>query len=288
MSAPPSGSRFPPAPGTASLGAWLTLTEPLAGYLLAGSGFDWLCVDEQHGGAGPADTARLIGAVAAAAAAGVSDAAGAAGGPAGAGSGAAGATGPDSATEVLVRVPWNRPEHIGRALDSGARGVIVPMVESAAEAGEAAASCRYPPHGRRSWGPSRTGYAVPGAGAVGESNDRVLCLVMIETPAALDRVEEIAGVPGVDGIFVGPFDLSIALGRPVDDVLADGGPDAPLPRIVAACRAVGVLAGAYAGSVERAAALRDRGFDLLAVASDADLLQSAARAAATDARTRLR
>ncbi|MFD3445076.1 HpcH/HpaI aldolase/citrate lyase family protein [Microbacteriaceae bacterium 4G12] len=276
MSRPPAESRLPPVPGTASPGAWLTLTEPLAAYLLASAGFDWLCVDEQHGGAGPADTAAVIGAAAAA-------------GGAGAASGLSGASGSDgpSAAEVLVRVPWNRPEYIGRALDSGARGVIVPMVESAAEAEEAAAACRYPPRGRRSWGPSRTGYAVPGAGAVTESNDRVLCLVMIETPAALDRVEEIARVPGVDGIFVGPFDLSIALGRPVDEVLADGAPDAPLPRIVAACRAAGVIAGAYAGSVDRAAALRDRGFDLLAVASDTDLLQSAAQAAATEARARL-
>ncbi len=276
MSFPPAESRFPPPPGTASPGAWLTLTEPLVGYLLAGAGFDWLCVDEQHGGAGPADTAALIGAAAAAAA-----------GAGGAGAGGAGSGAGGVATQVLVRVPWNRPEHIGRALDSGARGVIVPMVESAAEAADAAAACRYPPRGRRSWGPSRTGYTVPGAGAVAESNDRVLCLVMIETPAALDRVEEIAAVPGVDGIFVGPFDLSIALGRPVDEMLADGAPGAPLPRIAAACRAAGVIAGAYAGSVDRAAALRDRGFDLLAVASDTDLLQSAARAAAADARTRL-
>lgn len=259
----PAESRFPPTPGAASGGAWLTLTDPLAGYLLASAGFSWLCIDEQHGGAGPADTAALIGAATAATA------------------------GSGPAAEVLVRVPWNRPEHIGRALDSGARGVIVPMVDSAAEAADAAAACRYPPRGRRSWGPSRTGYAVPGAGLVSESNDRVLCLVMIETPAALDRVEEIAAVPGVDGIFVGPFDLSIALGRPVDDVLADGAPDAPLPRIIAACRAAGVVAGAYAGSVERAATLRERGFDLLAVASDTELLQSAARAAATEAAGRL-
>jgi 4-hydroxy-2-oxoheptanedioate aldolase len=257
---------FPPAPGSAAAGAWLNLTEPLAGYLLATAGFDWLCVDEQHGGAGPADTAALIGAAAGAA------------GP---------ADGRGAGPEVLVRVSWNRPEHIGRALDSGARGVIVPMVESAAEAAAAASACRYPPRGRRSWGPSRTGYAVPGGGVVAESNDRVLCLVMVETPDALDRVEEIAAAPGVDGIFVGPFDLSIALGRDVDDVLADDAPDAPLPRIAAACRAAGIVAGAYAGSVERAAVLRERGFDLLAVTSDSELLQSAARAAAAEARARL-
>jgi 4-hydroxy-2-oxoheptanedioate aldolase len=257
-------ARFPPAPGVASPGAWLNLTEPVAGYLLATAGFDWLCIDEQHGGAGPADTAALIGAATA----------------------AAGATG-GVPPEVLVRVSWNRPEHIGRALDSGARGVIVPMVESEAQAEAAASACRYPPRGRRSWGPSRTGYAVPGGGTVAESNERVLCLVMIETPRALDRIEAIAAVPGVDGIFVGPFDLSIALGLAVDDLLADGAPDAPLSRISAACRAAGILAGAYAGSVDRAEVLRERGFDFVAVTSDTELLQSAARAAATDARARL-
>lgn len=255
-----SAGSFPPPPGTASVGAWLNLTEPLAAYTVAGSGFDWLCVDEQHGGAGPADTAALLAA-----------AAGAGGG------------GPD----VLVRVAWNRPELIGRALDSGARGVIVPMVESVEEASAAAAACRYPPRGRRSWGPSRAGYAVPGGGAVAESNERVLCLVMVESPDALDRVEEIAGAPGVDGIFVGPFDLSIALDRDVDELVADAEEGAPLPRVVAACRAAGIVAGAYAGSIARAAVLRDRGFDLLAVTSDTELLQSAARAAAAEARTRL-
>jgi 4-hydroxy-2-oxoheptanedioate aldolase len=86
---------------------------------------------------------------------------------------------------------------------------------------------------------------------------------------------------------VGPFDLSIALGLAVDDLLADGAPDAPLSRISAACRAAGILAGAYAGSVDRAEVLRERGFDFVAVTSDTELLQSAARAAATDARARL-
>jgi 4-hydroxy-2-oxoheptanedioate aldolase len=260
-----AGPSFPPAAGTASAGAWLSGTEPLTAHLLAAAGFGWLCVDEQHGAAGPADTAALIGAATAA----------------GRGSDAG------APAEVLVRVSWNRPEHIGRALDSGARGVIVPMIDSAAEAGAAAAACRYPPRGRRSWGPSRTGYTVPHAGDVSGSNERVLCLVMVETPEALDHVEEIAAVAGVDGIFVGPFDLSIALGLPVDDLLADDRPDAPLPRIAAACRAEGIIAGAYAGSVERAAVLRDRGYDLLAVTSDTELLQSAARAAAADARSRL-
>jgi 4-hydroxy-2-oxoheptanedioate aldolase len=262
VSGGPGHSRFPPAPGTVSPGVWLNLVEPLAAYSLAGAGFDWLCIDEQHGGAGAADTAALIGAVTAASADG-------------------------SAAEVLVRVPWNRPEYIGRALDSGARGVIVPMVESATDAEAAASACRYPPRGRRSWGPSRTGYAVPGGGAVPESNERVLCLVMVESRGALERVEEIAAVPGIDGIFVGPFDLSIALGRAVDELLADGAPDAPLLRIIAACRAAGIVAGAFAGSAERAEALRERGFDLLAVTSDTELLQSAARSAAAEARSRL-
>jgi 4-hydroxy-2-oxoheptanedioate aldolase len=272
VSRDPGRSRFPAPPGTASSGAWLNLVDPLAAYTLAAAGFDWLCVDEQHGGAGPAETAALIGAVVAAA---------------GGAEGGGGDEGGGGAAEVLVRVPWNRPEYIGRALDSGARGVIVPMVDSAADAEAAASACRYPPRGSRSWGPSRTGYSVPGGGVVPESNDRVLCLVMVETREALQRVEEIAAVPGVDGIFVGPYDLAIALGGAVDDLLADGAPGAPLPRIVEACRTAGIVAGAYAGSVERATALRERGFDLLAVTSDTELLQSAARTAAADARARL-
>jgi 4-hydroxy-2-oxoheptanedioate aldolase len=228
--------------GRAAIGAWLNLTDPASASALAEAGFDWLCVDEQHGGPTPADTGRIAAAVA-------------------------------RDVRLFVRVAWNRPEYIGRALDTGATGVIVPMVQSAEEATAAAAACRYAPAGGRSWGPTSRTLQTQGPDSA-SANAAVTCLVMVETPAALDRVDEIAATPGVDGIFVGPFDLSLALGRPVDDVLADDSADAPLPRIVAACRGRGIMAGAYAGSPERARKLRERGFDFLAVTTDTELLRT--------------
>ncbi|MCU1437530.1 MAG: 2-keto-3-deoxy-L-rhamnonate aldolase, partial [Naasia sp.] len=109
-----------------------------------------------------------------------------------------------------------------------------------------------------------------------------------ETPDALADVDAIAAVPGVDGIFVGPFDLSLALGVPVDDLLADASRDSPLARVVAACRRNGIVAGAYAGSAARARPLRDRGFELIAVTTDTELLRSAGRDTVVDLRDRLR
>ena len=112
-------------------------------------------------------------------------------------------------TPVLVRVPWNEPGAIMRALDAGAEGVIVPMVNTPDEARAAAGASRYPPLGFRSWGALRSGMAQPGFNpALG--NEQTICLVMIETHEAVDNVEAILDVPGVDGVFVGPNDLAIS------------------------------------------------------------------------------
>lgn len=243
-------------PAPTSLGAWLNLTDPLAAYLIADAGFDWLCVDEQHGGAVETDTLSLLRSTAAV------------------------------GTSTFVRVAANRSDLIGRALDSGARGVIVPMVSTVAEAESAVRWCRYPPLGQRSWGPSRAGYAAP-AGGTEATNREVRCLVMVETVEAVENVEDIAAVPGIDGIFVGPFDLSLAYGIAVDELLGDEADEAPLARVALACRKNGIVAGAYAGSPERTRLLSDRGYTLLAIASDTELLSSGARSALTGARTLL-
>ncbi len=236
-----------------SIGAWSNLTDEIVIHTIGRAGYDWLCIDEQHGGASAGDSMRLLAATAAAGA------------------------------QTLVRVAWNRPELIGRALDSGAVGVIVPMVQSASEAANAVRASRYAPLGQRSWGPARSGYSLAGP-ETAEANDRSVCLVMIETPDAVERVAEIAAVNGLDGIFVGPFDLSIALGLPVDDLLADDSPDSPLSRVISACRDKGITPGAYDGSLARARVLAERGFTMLAVSTDTDLLARAATDAVAEAR----
>jgi 4-hydroxy-2-oxoheptanedioate aldolase len=239
-----------------STGAWINLDDPRVTHTIARAGFDWVCIDQQHGYSAGADGTDLVAAVRAA------------------------------GTHALVRVSWNRPEEIGRVLDTGADGVIVPMVETAEEARAVVAAARYAPEGRRSWGATRGPAAAtfPDAGA---ANAATACLVMVETPAAVERVEEIAAAEGVDGIFLGPFDLSLAYGMPIHELIDDHGAESPLSRVVAACRRNGITAGAFAGTVDRAAALRAHGFTMLAVTSDDALVAQAGAATAAEARDRL-
>ncbi len=233
------------------IGAWSMLGTAAAASLMSRIGADWVVLDSQHG---LYDDAGVIAAVPAAA-----------------------------SVPVHVRVSANTPALIGRALDAGAAGVIVPMVQDAAEAVAAAAACRYAPEGIRSWGPLaayRGESTVPPA----EANARVSCAVMVETPTAVADVEAIAAAPGVDIVFVGPFDLSIALGVEVADLLADRTPGNPLDRIVAACRAAGTVAGAFAGGRDAADALLSRGFTWIAVAVDTQLITAAGTALVADTR----
>jgi 4-hydroxy-2-oxoheptanedioate aldolase len=224
------------------LGAWVTLGEPRLANELTTSGLGWVGLDMQHGHFDDRSLRDTLGRRS------------------------------TDAAPMLVRVAANDAALIGRALDSGADGVIVPLVDSVADAAAAVTASHYPPLGGRSWGPlpgTRPAYA-PGTDA--GSHAVPLCAVMIETAAGLDAVEAIAAVPGVDMIFVGPFDLSLALGLQVDDLLASTGDDDPLPRIIRSCRASGILAGAYAGTPERAALLAAAGFDWIASTTDAALL----------------
>ena len=253
-----SHARTSPAPGTPVVGAWSTLGSPLAASILAGTGADWLVLDGQHG---LYDDATVVATLAA----------------------LAGAARPGRTAPVLVRVPSNEAGWIGRALDAGAAGVVVPMVDDEHEALAAARACRYPPDGRRSWG-AWSGEWGGGTPDAVEANRAVMCAVMVETPSAVDRVDRIAATPGVDMVFVGPYDLSLALGTTHADLLADRSPDGPLGRVVAACRDAGVLAGAFAGSVEVARLLRAQGFTWISVLSDTTLLARAGAGVIAQAR----
>jgi 4-hydroxy-2-oxoheptanedioate aldolase len=237
-----------PDPGL-SVGAWSMLGSSLAASILAGIGADWLVLDGQHGLYDDATMVATLGAL-------------------------VGTAREGRTSEVLVRVPSNDVAWIGRALDAGATGVVVPMVQDEEQAARAAAACRYPPAGHRSWGAWAAGYGAP-ALATASANARVTCAVMVETPSALERVDAIARTPGVDMVFVGPFDLSLSLGTEPTALLADESPDAPLPRVVRACRDAGVRAGAYAGDLDAARALRRHGFTWIAVLTDTTLLTQA-------------
>ena len=173
-----------------SRGVWTFTADVDLLRRLAASGFDWVALDAQHG---PVDRAALH---------------------------AAGRGLADAGTALVVRVPAVDPVWIGAALDAGATAVVVPSVTGRADAVLAARASRYPPEGDRSWGPFAPlwGGAAPDPAA---ANAAVRCLVMVETVGALADVDRIAATPGVDGLFVGPLDLALALGTTVDGLLDD-------------------------------------------------------------------
>ena len=182
----------------------------------------------------------------------------------------------------LVRVPVGDFAMVSRVLDFGAEGIIAPMINSAADARAFVAAAKYPPVGERSWGPHRvTTLAVIADQSVylREANDHVVTLAMIETRTALDNLDAIAQTPGIDGLFLGPSDLSIALsgGKTLDPLSKDV--ERELDRIIASAGRAGRIAGAFCHTAERAVALAKRGARFLAVMSDIAMLRAGTAAA---------
>ena len=224
----------------AALGGWLTVASGTSAEIMAHGGFDWVCVDMQHGMIDFSQMVQML--------QGISS----------------------TDTVPLVRVPGNEPGIIGKSLDAGAWGVIVPMVNSREEASAAVAACRYAPEGIRSFGPLRANYYA-GFDYFTRANREVACIVMVETRTAVDNVEEIVSVPGVDAVYVGPADLSITLGlAPAPDHPDQVFTDA-LARVLHACRRHDVVPG-IAGNADTAVKRLKQGFRLVEVASDAGLL----------------
>jgi 4-hydroxy-2-oxoheptanedioate aldolase len=171
-------------------------------------------------------------------------------------------------TTPLVRVLRNDPGLIGQVLDAGAHGVIVPMVNTAGEARSAVAGCRYQPEGVRSWGPLRAAFGL--GSDPRQVNAQVLCLVMVETAGGIEHVEEIARVPGVDGIYIGPADLAVSMGLAPAVALQPGKHADAVARIAAACAAAGKFA-AMSGSPQELAPL---GFRMITAGSEVGFLQA--------------
>jgi 4-hydroxy-2-oxoheptanedioate aldolase len=182
----------------------------------------------------------------------------------------------------IVRVPLGDFALVSRALDFGAEGIIAPMINTPADARAFAAAAKFPPVGERSWGPHRaiTLGGVPDmATYLREANDHIITLAMIETRTALQNFDAIITTPGIDGFFLGPSDLSIALsnGKNVDPMSKEV--DAELERMITGAQKAGKIPGAYCHSAERAAALAKRGVKFLAVSSDLNMLRAGAAAA---------
>ena len=228
--------------GRAAFGGWCTIPSSFSAEIVASLGFDYVCIDMQHGLADFSDLVPMLQAVA------------------------------GHATPI-VRVPVGDYATAQRALDAGAEGLIFPLVNSRADAEAAAASCRYPPLGARSYGPVRSRLHL--GADVSHANAEVACIVMVETAAALDHLDEILGCPGVDGVYVGPNDLALALDVPSD--VSDPTLDGAIERILSACRTRGLPAGIHTGSGAAARAYVERGFSFATVTSDAAVLTAAYR-----------
>jgi 4-hydroxy-2-oxoheptanedioate aldolase len=239
--------------GRTAFGLWMTVPGSVGAEIFAGAGVDYVCVDQQHGVIDYDSMVPMFQAIRA------------------------------EGTAPITRVLSNDPFLIMKALDAGAWGVIVPLVNNADEAASAVAACRYPPRGMRSYGPVRAA-GVIGSRDPEELGGEVLCLVMVETREALERVEEITSTPGVDGVYIGPSDLALSLGLPPTlDVTEDAHVEA-VNWIREACHRNGIAAGIHAASGEWARKHAEAGFDMVTVATDAALLRRAALRELTVAR----
>jgi 4-hydroxy-2-oxoheptanedioate aldolase len=231
--------------GKPTLGGWCHIPSTWSAEVMGRAGFDWICVDTQHGLIGYDNMLLVLQALSI------------------------------TGTPSFVRVPWNEPADIMKALDAGAQGVIVPMVNSPEEARKAAGACRYVPDGYRSWGPTRASTLAPGFGTE-SANRSVICAVMVETRDAIDRVDEIVAVPGVDAVFVGPNDLAVSGGMAPSYDAREPEHRKMIDTVLAACQRRGIVGGIYCGSPEMVKTWTDAGFRMLAVTADTVLLRSAA------------
>lgn len=175
-----------------------------------------------------------------------------------------------------VRIPWNAPADAMRALDAGAAGIIAPMIGTRAEAEALVKACRYPPAGERSWGPIRAGMD-DAIGYTEAANESLFVAAMIETLDGMHNLEDIAATPNLDALFVGPNDLSIAMGHWQMGMPEEESVVAAIKRIAEVARANGKLAGIHCSDAAMARAMRDWGYDFASISADTAILGAAAR-----------
>ena len=224
-------------------GTWITIGHPAVAEIVGRAGFDWACIDLEHGAIDIETMTGIIRAL-------------------------------ESYDCIpVVRVPWNDLVWIRRSLDAGARGLIIPMVNTAGEAEQAVSSAMYPPDGVRGYGFTRaSNYGVDAAEYFAEANDDIAVIVQIEHIDAVDNIDSILGVKRVDATFVGPYDLSGSMG--ITGQL--GHPDmvAALETYKAACRKQGTASGLYINTPDEATinkAVAD-GFTMLGLGMDTVVL----------------
>lgn len=243
MQLPPNRFKQRLGTGEVQYGMWISLADPVAAEIAAGAGFDWLVIDGEHG---PNDLRTILGQLQAMAAYPV---------------------------ESIVRTVRDDAALVKQVMDLGARSILVPMVNSADQAEALVAAVHYPPAGMRGVASARATLWGRVDDYWTQADDQACLIVQIETPAALDALEDIAAVDGVDALFVGPSDLGAALGHL-------GEPDHPEVRAtvahaIRAIRATGKAAGVLATTPELVAEYVAAGASFVGVAVDTALLARA-------------
>ena len=233
------------AQGRPALNCWITLPGSLAAEMLAHQGWDSLTVDMQHGHSDFAAMCAMFAAIS------------------------------TTNTVPLMRVAWNQPGDVMRALDAGAYGVICPNIDTVEACQQFIGACRYPPMGYRSFGPKR-GLLYGGPDYVHYANETILAIIQIETATGLKNVDDIAKVPGLDMLYVGPSDLGLALGREAKQNQTDPVVMEAIDRILAAAHRAGLKAGMHCSGADYARAMIEKGFDFVTVTSDETLLAGGA------------
>ncbi len=235
------------AQGRPAFNFFLTIPNAWTAEVMARTGFDAITLDMQHGLIDFATALQQLQAI--------------------------------STTGALpfVRLQWNEPSLIMKMLDAGAAGLICPMIETVEDTLAFVRACRYPPEGIRSYGPIRAGRLAEG-NYFQTANREVLAFAMIETASAADNLAAIAAVPGLSGLFVGPYDLSVSMGlERVADIHAPA-LRRVLERVLAACEKNGLIPGIYSGNTPHLAELSAMGFRLISTGDDTKLLEQGAKA----------
>ena len=247
MDLPVNAFKHALAAGTPQIGLWSTLSSHITAELAAGAGFDWLLLDMEHS---PNDLESLVTQLQAV---------------------------QPYPTHAVVRVPWNDMVMLKRVLDVGAQSVLVPMINTADEARAAVAAMRYPPHGVRGVGGTTRATRWGRVKGYPQQVERELCILLqVETPQALDNIEAIAAVQGVDGIFIGPSDLHASFGFVGDKHHPEVWPK--IEDAIRRIRAAGKAPGFLTPSEPDSRRILELGGLFVAVGSDAGLLAGAADA----------
>ena len=235
--------------GKSAVNGWLQIPNSFTAELMANQNWDSLTLDMQHGVIDYPNAVGMLQAI--------------------------------SSTQVvpMARVNWNEPGQIMKILDAGAYGIICPMVSNKKEAENFVNACMYPPNGYRSYGPIR-GLVYGGPDYADQANNEILKFAMIETKESLENLDEIMKTPGLDGIYIGPADLSLAVGQQPSFDKPEGDPVYEvIMRILEHTKKNKIIAGIQNGQPEYAEKMIKKGFQLVTIGSDQRYMTAASKSA---------